>query len=121
MVVVLSADLKTLLKVNRLFGKIWINPQNGCVLKIEWFPYGVQNRDEMRMRSFLIHREPKLKFISEFKLKKGNVRFPSRCVISETYQNNHGDIYTRINTMLTFRDYQFFFMSVSSETVIDSN
>jgi hypothetical protein len=101
--------------LNRMSGKIWINRHNGSVLKIEWHHRQVQNRDQLRAIGFVLQREPELKFVSEFAVKRGELRFPSTCRMIESYVAPSGDRLVRLDIEINYRNYQFFMVSSTVE------
>ena len=68
-----------------LYGKAWIDPATGDILKIEWSEGRVGNFDVFARRGERYKRTPRLSIRSEFSAEKNGIRFPSRLSIEETY------------------------------------
>lgn len=100
---------------NKMSGKIWIDEKDGSVLKIEWNYARVQNRNQLRKMGLILDREPDLKFISEFGIKKNGLRFPSRCYIVESYVNKSNQRFIRLKVDIEYMNYQFFIVSSEVE------
>jgi tetratricopeptide (TPR) repeat protein len=114
-VVVLGVVPRSYNTRNRMSGKIWISKRNGSVLKIEWHHRGIQNREQLRALGFILERDPELRFISEFAKKKGDLRFPSKCRMVESYTNDEGDRFVRLEVKINYNKYQFFMVSSQVE------
>jgi len=112
--VVLEAVPRILTRHNRLCGRLWVDAATGGILKIEWTPYGVANREDLRLRGMILYREPRLIFTTEYRMVREGIRFPSRCRVVESYVGAGGDIYTRINTEITYQDYRFFIIQMDT-------
>lgn len=119
--VIIEATPKWNGDINKMFGKVWLHKENGSVLKIEWHHRRVQNKHEIRARGLILDREPELKFISEFGLKRSGLRFPSRCSIIESYYHEVEKPFVRLRIDIDYLDYQFFMVGTTVETDQDNN
>ncbi|MCK7462037.1 MAG: hypothetical protein MZU84_08255 [Sphingobacterium sp.] len=70
-----------------LYGKAWIDPSTGDILKIEWSESRVGRFDIFAKRGQVYKRTPRLVIRSEFSAEKNGIRFPSRLSVEEAYLN----------------------------------
>jgi len=95
-----------------LYGKAWIDPATGDILKIEWSESRVGRFDIFERRGKLYGRTPRLIITSEFSAEKNGIRFPSRLSIEEAYLNDAGRATVRSRTEVVYRDFKFFTVEV---------
>jgi hypothetical protein len=91
-----------------LYGKAWVNPASGDILKIEWSESQVGNFDVFTERGKLYKRTPRLVIRSEFSAEKNGIRFPSRLSVEETYLKDSGKAFVRSKTEVVYKDFKFF-------------
>ena len=95
-----------------LYGKAWVNPVTGDILKIEWSESRVGRFDIFEKRGQLYNRKPRLVISSEFSAEKNGIRFPSRLAIEEAYLNDAGRATVRSKTEVVYKDFKFFTVEV---------
>lgn len=113
--VVLEATHRVFNNINRMSGKIWIDRKNGKVLKIEWHSREIQNRDQLRAMGFILEREPRLRFVSEYGVTRSGFLFPSRCWLKESYVNERNEGFVRATVDIDYKNYNFFMVSSQVE------
>lgn len=95
-----------------LYGRAWIDPANGDILKIEWSESRVGRFDIFERRGQLYNRKPRLVISSEFSAEKNGIRFPSRLFVEEAYLNDAGRAAVRSKTEVVYKDFKFFTVEV---------
>jgi hypothetical protein len=95
-----------------LYGKAWIDPATGDVLKIEWSESRVGNFDVFAQRGELYKRTPRLDIVSEFSVEKNGFRFPTHLSVEEAYLKESGKPFVRSKTDVTYKDFKFFTVEV---------
>jgi hypothetical protein len=95
-----------------LYGKAWIDPATGDILRIEWSESRVGRFDVFAKRGQIYKRTPRLVIRSEFSAEKNGVRFPSRLTVEEAYLNDAGKAFVRSKTDVVYRDFKFFTVEV---------
>ena len=91
-----------------LYGKAWIDPATGNILKIEWSESRVGRFDVFEKRGELYKRKPRLVIRSEFSAEKNGIRFPSRLSVEEAYLKKSGRAFVRSKTEVVYKDFKFF-------------
>ena len=94
-----------------LYGKAWIDPATGFILKIEWSESRVGRFDVFEKRGRLYNRTPRLVIRSEFSAEKNGIRFPSRLSVEEAYLKKSGKAFIRSRTEVVYKDFKFFTVS----------
>jgi hypothetical protein len=94
-----------------LYGKAWIDPVTGNILKIEWSESRVGRFDIFEKRGQLYQRKPRLIISSEFSAEKNGIRFPSRLSVEEAYLKESGKAFIRSKTEVVYKDFKFFTVS----------
>lgn len=95
-----------------LYGKAWIDPSTGDILKIEWSESRVGRFDVFAKRGQVHKRTPRLVIRSEFSAEKNGIRFPSRFSVEEAYLNDAGKAFVRSKTEVVYKDFKFFTVEV---------
>ncbi len=95
-----------------LYGKAWIDPATGDILRIEWSESRVGRFDVFEKRGQLYKRTPRLVIRSEFSAEKNGIRFPSRLTVEEAYLKDSGKAFVRSKTDVVYRDFKFFTVEV---------
>ena len=112
-VVVVDAEPKPGAPASRsLYGKAWVDPSTGDILRIEWSESRVGRFDIFAKRGQIYKRTPRLVIRSEFSAEKNGVRFPSRLSVEEAYLNDAGKAFVRSKTDVVYRDFKFFTVEV---------
>jgi hypothetical protein len=96
---------------HNLYGKAWIDPVTGNILKIEWSESRVGRFDVFEKRGQLYNRKPRLVIRSEFSAEKNGIRFPSRLSVEEAYLKESGKAFVRSKTEVVYKDFKFFTVS----------
>ena len=91
-----------------LYGRSWVDPVTGDILRIEWSESRVGNFDVFAKRGELYKRTPRLNIRSEFSAEKNGIRFPSRLSVEETYLKDSGKAFIRSKTEVVYKDFKFF-------------
>lgn len=95
-----------------LYGKAWVDPATGDILRIEWSESRVGRFDVFEKRGQLYKRTPRLVIRSEFSAEKNGIRFPSRLTVEEAYLKDSGKAFIRSKTDVVYRDFKFFTVEV---------
>jgi hypothetical protein len=95
-----------------LYGKAWIDPRTGDILKIEWSESRVGHFDVFSARGNFFKRTPRLTIVSEFNVEKNGLRFPSRLAVEEAYLKDSGKAFVRSKTDVVYKDFKFFTVEV---------
>jgi hypothetical protein len=99
-------------ETRNLYGKAWVDPATGDILKIEWSENRVGRFDIFEKRGERYQRTPRLVIRSEFKAEKNGIRFPSRLSVEEAYLDKRGRAKVRSTTEVTYKDFKFFTVEV---------
>ena len=91
-----------------LYGKAWVDPATGNILKIEWSESRVGRREIFEKRGELFKRTPRLVIRSEFSAEKNGIRFPSHLYVEEAYLKANGKAFIRSKTEVVYKDFKFF-------------
>jgi hypothetical protein len=91
-----------------LYGRSWVDPVTGDILRIEWSESRVGNFDVFAKRGEIYKRTPRLNIRSEFSAEKNGIRFPSRLYVEETYLKDSGKAFVRSKTDVVYKDFKFF-------------
>jgi len=95
-----------------LYGKAWLDPATGDVLKIEWSETRVGHFDVFAERGALYKRTPRLNIVSEFSVEKNGLRFPTHLAVEEAYLKESGKVFVRSKTDVVYKDFKFFTVEV---------
>lgn len=95
-------------KTDNLYGKVWIREGDFCIMKIEWEPESLKNYEVIEEIAKKLNAEPEIKLFSEYAFEKNGIRFPSRYLITEGYNQKRGARFARSKTTVTYKDYKFF-------------
>jgi hypothetical protein len=99
-------------RTTNLFGKAWVNPATGDILKIEWDESRVGRYEIFRDRGEKYKLAPKITITSEFSVEKNGLRFPTQMVLEEAYLNERGRKWVRSETTVEYKDFKFFTVEV---------
>ncbi len=97
------------------FGRMWVSPTNGAVLKIEWDEHTLGSYSVIEERAKELKAKPRLTMTSEFGYEKNGIRFPSSHKIVEAYERGDKPPLVRSTTMVEYVGYKFFLV----ETAVD--
>ena len=91
-----------------LYGKAWLDPKTGDILRIEWSENRVGHYDIFEERGKKFGRTPRLVIRSDFSAEKNGIRFPSRLSVEEAYLSDKGKAFIRSKTEVVYTDFKFF-------------
>ena len=91
-----------------LYGKAWVDPATGDILRIEWSENRVGHYGIFEERGKIFGRTPRLVIRSDFSAEKSGIRFPSRLVVEEAYLKESGKAFVRSRTEVVYTDFKFF-------------
>jgi hypothetical protein len=97
------------------FGRMWVSPTDGAVLKIEWDERTMRNYAALEERAESLKAGLRLTMTSEFGFEKNGIRFPSRHRIVEAYRRGEGKTTVKSTTVVEYVGYKFFLV----ETAVD--
>ncbi len=95
------------------FGRMWVSPADGAVLKIEWDERTLESYTEIEARAKELKATPRLTMTSEFGFEKNGLRFPSRHTIVEAYDREKKDPVVRSKIEVEYVRYKFFTVETS--------
>lgn len=87
---IIEAVPNGLKKVNHLYGKIWIDADNGSVLRIDWASKSLGGYSDLLTLARRFRADVEITFSSEYAHKIGGIRFPSSYSITEKYVLHKG-------------------------------
>jgi len=113
-IVIIKAVPKNPNDVNYLYGKAWVDRDDGRILRIEWEDRSLGNYEAALATAKRIGAKPNLMHYSEYQIEKNGIRFPSLYMINEEYYRT----YRMVKSQLTVKydDYKFF--TVDTEVTI---
>lgn len=114
-VVVIECLPKNQRDINLYFGNVWIKPEDGSVLKIEWNPRTLGISDFVRAMVKNTRTTPVITFFTEYANEKNGIRFPSRSFLKESYIDEKGKERVLVELDVRYIDYKYF--SVGTEIV----
>jgi hypothetical protein len=97
-----------------LFGRAWVRPRDGAVLRIEWEPASMGNYAAIEAFAKSMRAKPRIKFASDYGVEKNGLRFPSAYEVLEAYRTGAATI-TASKVTVAYRDYKFFEVKVKTE------
>jgi len=105
---IVEATPKPDLPVTHPYGRIWIKPDDGSVLKIAWEPRSLGNYKMAEEWGLANEAEPRITAFSEYGFEKKGIRFPSLNYTEEAYIRKDKRKYTSAEISTTYRGYKFF-------------
>lgn len=100
-------------ETSSLYGRAWVRPRDGAVLRVEWEPVSMANYTAIKEFAVSQRAAPRLKFKSEYGVEKNGLRFPSSYEVTEAYRFSTGTV-TASRTSVVYRDYKFFEVKVTT-------
>jgi VWFA-related protein len=97
-----------------LYGRAWVRPRDGAVLKIEWEPASMGNYAAIESIARDMRAKAKITFTSEYGVEKNGLRFPSAYEVVESYRAPNRTV-TASRTSVEYKDYKFFEVKVLTE------
>ena len=101
-----------------LYGKAWIDPATGDIVKIEYNENRIGHYEVFEARGKKYGRKPRLTLRAEFSAEKNGIRFPSKLFIEEAYLNERGRVFVRSETSVTYKNFKFFTVETDSNIII---
>ncbi len=101
-------------ETSSLYGKAWVRPRDGAVLKVEWEPASMRNYAKIEAFARANRAKPQVRFTSEYTVEKNGLRFPSSYEVIETYRKS-GETVTASRNSVAYKDYKFFEVKVRTE------
>ncbi len=100
---------------NQLFGKAWVNASDYTVLKIQWEPKSIGYAN--RLIEFRRDVYPKFKFdlVSEYRLKKAGIRYPTNGYYREYFADKAGREDTLLKLEVLYNNFKFFNVETNTE------
>ena len=95
-------------RTRNLYGKAWVDPATGDILKIEWSESRIGRHEVFERRGDLFKRTPRLVIRTEFSAEKNGIRFPSHLYVEEAYLKESGKAFIRSKTEVVYKDFKFF-------------
>jgi hypothetical protein len=111
-VVILDVVPKPGMISDYLYGKVWLDKSRLDILKIEWSQKRIGNFQVFDERARRYKSEPRITLVSEFKVEKNGLRFPSRFFVEEAYVDENGKKFVHSATTVIYRDFKFFTVEV---------
>lgn len=105
---VIEATPKLNVKLDKLFGKIWVRKSDFSVLKIEWNQTSVGNYKKIEEYARKLNAIPQITFITEYAFEKNGIRFPSKYSLKEEYTNTSWGKFRKSEITVLYKDYKFF-------------
>jgi hypothetical protein len=93
-------------EVNCLYGKAWIDKNDGSILRIEWEGTSLGNYEAALATAKRIGAKPRLMHYSEYRIEKNGIRFPNLYKINEEYYRTYR--IEKSQLLVKYRDYKFF-------------
>ncbi len=104
--VIIKAVPKNPDDVNYLYGKAWVDMDDGSILRIEWEERSLGNYAAAMATAKRIGARPKLMHYSEYQIEKNGIRFPSVYKIDEEYYRTYRIVKSQLT--VKYNDYRFF-------------
>lgn len=101
-----------------LYGKAWIDPATGDIVKIEYNENRIGHYEVFEARGKNYGRKPRLTLRAEFSAEKNGIRFPSKLFIEEAYLNERGRVFVRSETSVAYKNFKFFTVETDSNIII---
>jgi hypothetical protein len=95
-----------------LYGKAWIDPVTGNIMKIEYSENRIGHYEVFEARGEKYDRTPRVTQRAEFRAEKNGLRFPSKLFVEEAYLNKRGRAFVRSETTVVYKDFKFFTVEV---------
>jgi hypothetical protein len=93
-------------EVNCLYGKAWVDKNDGSILRIEWEGISLGNYEAALATAKRIGAKPRLMHYSEYRIEKNGIRFPSLYKINEEYYRTYR--IEKSQLLVKYSDYKFF-------------
>lgn len=106
--VVIESVPKPGVRLDYLFGKVWLRKRDAGIVKIQWSPASMENYEAVEREAQKLGWRPDIVMTSEYAFEKNGIRFPSRYTVKENYMGRHGGHFERSKTVVLYDQYKFF-------------
>jgi hypothetical protein len=107
-IVVIEASPKPSLDRPHCFGRIWVQEDDGSIVKIAWEQTSVGNFSKIQATAQALKAEPRLTSVTEYGLMKNGLRFPSKDTTEEAYLLSYGRKFIKSKTTILYGKFKFF-------------
>lgn len=107
-VAIVEAAAKRSLDRPHCVGRVWIQEDDGSILKIAWDQSSVGSFELILKQAAALQGEPRLTSVTEYGMAKKGIRFPSKDTTEEAYLLAGGVLHVRSTTTILYKDYKFF-------------
>ncbi|MGA2531897.1 MAG: hypothetical protein ABSG19_02555 [Candidatus Aminicenantales bacterium] len=115
-VLVIEVVPKPDVRLEDLFGTVWLRKKDAGILKIEWNPSSIRNYKGVEETAKQLGLIPSLLVTSEYAFEQNGIRFPSRYTLRELYRRGKsGARYQRSETDVVYDQYKFFMVETKVE------
>jgi hypothetical protein len=105
---VIDAAPKPGIRLDYLFGTIWLRKRDAGILKIQWNPSSIENYAGVEEVARRLRLKPEILMTSEYDFENNGIRFPSRYTVKESYLGKLGRRFRHSETDVIFDRYKFF-------------
>jgi hypothetical protein len=102
-------------ETKRAYGNIWVDKEDGAVLKIERASESIEGFEELNAQAAKRGLRPVLSAIHEFGVERNGIRFPSRTEYKESYAGNLIPKFDYSRATVEYGHYRFFVVEVKVE------
>jgi hypothetical protein len=106
-VVIIEASPKPGPERQHCYGRIWMQEDDGSIVKISWDQTSVGNFQVAQARAREYGAEPQMTSLTEYGMEKNGLRFPSKDTTEEAYIKS-GQKHVLALTTILYKDYKFF-------------
>jgi hypothetical protein len=106
--VVIEAAPKPGIRLDYLFGTIWLRKRDAGILKIQWNPSSIENYADVEEVARQLGLKPNIVMTSEYAFENNGIRFPSRYTVKESYLGKMGRRFQHSETDVAYDRYKFF-------------
>lgn len=97
---------------NCVYGRLWIDPETGAVLRLAWDPASIDFFHPEEVRESFAGLIKQLVWTAEYGVEKNGIFFPSRQDIREEYVGPAGEVIVGDVWTVTYENYRFFNVGV---------
>jgi len=110
--IIIKSSPKEIREENNNFGKIWVDEKDFSILKIEWDPLSIKDFVGEKIQTPGGDLRETVTWNVIYGVEKNGVRFPSKQLIQEVFVNEKGQKVIKEETIIIYKDYQFFIVEV---------
>jgi len=97
------------------FGKLWVDPQDGCILQSEIHGVPLKGFEDVLEETTKLNVKSDFVAVHEYEVEKNNLFFPSRSIVEVTYPSGWTAYPTwpspKLKAVITYKQYKFFMVS----------